>query len=210
MAISNYGEFREAVADWLNRSDLEERVPDFIALATATLNRMIRDTRMVGSTTLSLGTNKSVAIPADMLEPLYLSDNANEDNSLEQISPEQLVGLRQYRTKAAGVPRFYCVLGRNIEVTPTPAASTTLSLVYYQAIPAFTNDASTNWMLTYSPDIYLYTALYHAQPFLKADDRVQMFESSVASMVRAAIDQNDRNALASLMGPAATTTDTRS
>ena len=33
MAISNYSELKAAIADWLNRSDLTDSIPDFIALA---------------------------------------------------------------------------------------------------------------------------------------------------------------------------------
>ena len=42
MALSTFTELKEAVADWLDRSDLTARIPDFIALAEARINRELR------------------------------------------------------------------------------------------------------------------------------------------------------------------------
>ena len=42
MAISNYSELQTAVANWLDRDDLTARIPEFIALAEARFNRVLR------------------------------------------------------------------------------------------------------------------------------------------------------------------------
>ena len=39
MALDNYANLKDAVADWLDRSDLDSRIPDFISLAEARVNR---------------------------------------------------------------------------------------------------------------------------------------------------------------------------
>ena len=39
MALGTYTELKDAIADWLDRSDLTARIPDFIALAEARINR---------------------------------------------------------------------------------------------------------------------------------------------------------------------------
>lgn len=190
MAIANYSDLKTAVADWLNRADLEQRIPDFIALAEATLNKVLRSTRMVTSTTLNIGTARKVALPTDFLDALYVQDNSSEDNTLEQVSVEQLVMLRRARLRSTGVPRFFAVVGRNLEVAPTPADSTTLELNYYQALPALSALNTSNWLLEYEPDIYLYTTLLHAAPFLHDDGRLAVLESMVSKQVAAAIQTN--------------------
>ena len=42
MAISTYSELQTAAANWLDRSDLSDRIPEFIALAEARFNRILR------------------------------------------------------------------------------------------------------------------------------------------------------------------------
>ncbi len=47
MAISTYAELQTATANWLDRTDLSSRIPEFIDLAEATFNRTIRNHRMI-------------------------------------------------------------------------------------------------------------------------------------------------------------------
>ena len=42
MAISNYGELKTSVANWLDRDDLTERIPEFIALCESMIIRSLR------------------------------------------------------------------------------------------------------------------------------------------------------------------------
>ena len=70
MAISTYSELQEAVASWLNRSDLTTTIPDFITLAESRLNRTLRLRVMETTTTLSLtASSRTVALPSAFIEP---------------------------------------------------------------------------------------------------------------------------------------------
>jgi hypothetical protein len=40
MAINNYTELVAAIAEWLARDDLTARIPDFVTLAEAKINRV--------------------------------------------------------------------------------------------------------------------------------------------------------------------------
>ena len=42
MAIGTYDELKTAVANWLDRDDLTDRIPEFISLAEARFNRVLR------------------------------------------------------------------------------------------------------------------------------------------------------------------------
>ena len=46
MAINSYSSLQTAVANWLDRSDLTDRIPEFIDLAEARINRALRVTFM--------------------------------------------------------------------------------------------------------------------------------------------------------------------
>ena len=42
MAIGTFAQLKTAAANWLDRSDLTDRIPEFIALAEARFNRILR------------------------------------------------------------------------------------------------------------------------------------------------------------------------
>lgn len=191
MTINTYGTLKTAVASWLERADTDQQIPDFIALAIATLNKVLRDTRMIGTATVSLSQgDRYGAVPSDMIDPVFVTNSTNEDSGLEERSIDALVALRQRRMPGQGVPRFYSIVGRRIEVCPTPAATTTLEISYYQQIPALVSDGDTNWVLTYQPDILLYTALLHAATYLKDDAKTALFGSMVAQQIQTAVQTN--------------------
>lgn len=191
MSLATYADFKAAVADWLTRADLEQQIPDFIRLADATLNKVVRSTRMTANADVTVNANtRKGALPADMLETLYVQIKTDEDYPLEQVSPEQLTVLRRSRMRAGGLPRFYAVVGREIELVPTPATQVTLDVAYYKAIPALVSPTDSNWVLQYEPDLYLYTTLLHAAPFLQDEGRAALFGNLLAQQVQAAVQQN--------------------
>src|SRR5262245_11509494 len=65
--ITDYGELLSASADWLNRADLTDQIPAFVALSEAQFNRELR-TRdmMIRAHTTSDAEN--VDLPDDWLE----------------------------------------------------------------------------------------------------------------------------------------------
>jgi len=186
MAITTYAELQTAIGDWLNRADLDQKIPDFIRLAESTLNDVLRSADMVASNTAAI-TSGRATLPADALEVVYVQVASTEDEPLEQITPQQLTMLRRTRTRDAANPRFFAIIGRELVVTPSPSASLSMDIDYYQRIPALTDSNTTNWLLTDAPHVYLYTSLLHATPFLMDDARYQVFNNTVSQQVMAAV-----------------------
>jgi hypothetical protein len=191
LGIANYTDLKSAIADWLNRGDLEQQIPDFITLAEATLNKVVRHNRMVITGTVVVNANaQKVGAPTDMLEPIFVQVQADPDAPVEQISVNQLIMLRRNRMRNTGTPRFFALVGRDMQVTPVPTANTTLEVTYYQMIPALSVGSPTNWLLTYDPDLYLYTSLMHAAPFLRDDARTVVMENLVSKQILSSVNQN--------------------
>lgn len=189
MAITTYAELQTAIGDWLNRADLDQKIPDFIRLAESTLNDVLRSADMVTQSTAVTITSGRATLPADALEIVYAQVASSDDEPLEQVTPQQLTMLRRTRTRDAANPRFFAIIGREIVVTPTPASGS-LDLDYYQRIPALTDSNTTNWLLDDAPHMYLYTSLLHATPFLMDDARYAVFNSTVSQQVMAAVKSN--------------------
>lgn len=194
MAITTYAELQTALGDWLNRADLDQKIPDFIRLAESTLNDVLRSADMVTQSTSIAITSGRATLPADALEIVYAQVASSEDEPLEQITPQQLTMLRRTRTRNAANPRFYAIVGRDIVVTPTPASGS-LDLDYYQRLPVLSDSNTTNWLLTDSPHIYLYTSLLHATPFLMDDARYAVFNNTVSQQVMSAVRSQQTLAL---------------
>ena len=71
MAISTKAELHTAVANWLNRSDLTSRISEFIVLAEAQLNRLLRTREMLTRSTTSTA-DQYVSLPTDFLEMMNI------------------------------------------------------------------------------------------------------------------------------------------
>jgi len=185
MAISTYAELKSAIADFLDRDDLTSVVETFIALAETDLNRLIRHWRMEGRSTAEIDTQYS-AVPADFLEPIRFYITSNNTHPLELISQAELLDRKYNNGNTGGMPRFYAVTAGELEVFPVPDSTYDAELYYYKRLSALSDSNTTNWLLTYYPDAYLYGALMHSAPYLKDDARIQiwsgLFQNAIASI----------------------------
>ena len=68
---------------------------------------------------------------------------------------------------------------------PSPDATYSLILNYYQKIPALSGSQATNWLLTDHPDVYLFGSLLQAQYLINDDQRSMLWRARLAQ----AIDQ---------------------
>ena len=69
MAIGTYSELQTAVANWLDRSDLSSRIPEFITLSEARINRLLRVRLMETVKVISLiSGSKRYPLPSDYLQ----------------------------------------------------------------------------------------------------------------------------------------------
>ena len=152
MAITNYTELKSSLADWLNRSDLTTVIPDFITLAESQFNREIRNRKMIKRVTATIDSQYS-AVPSDWLQTVDFVIEANPVVTLEFITNEQLDKLRRTYT-SGGTPKFYTIVGQELEVLPVPDSATlTGEVTYYSKIPNLTDANPTNWLMNSSPDI---------------------------------------------------------
>jgi hypothetical protein len=168
----NYTELQAAIASFLNRQDLTSVIPTFVSLVEANLNRVLRHRSMLGRATANLDTDFTT-LPSDFLEAKNIQLNTNPVTSLRFVTIEHADLLKD---GTAGQPQYYTLVGDTLEVVPSPDTSYTVELVYYKKLPALSIN-STNWLLTSHPDVYLYGALMQAAPYLKNDERLQVWGS---------------------------------
>jgi hypothetical protein len=176
MALSTYAELKTSIGDWLNRSDLTNAIPDFISLAEAQVERTLRTRQMIVRANASFDAQYG-AVPADFLETKSLKlTSTNPQTPLEFLSIDALDNKASEYT-GSGKPRFFGVVGGQCRLVPVPDATYTTELTYYAKLTKLSNSVTTNWLLTSSPDIYLYGALLQAAPYLQDDARIQVWSS---------------------------------
>ena len=185
MAITTYSQLQTSIANWLDRDDMASVIPDFIALAEKQMEREVRHYKMVERSSGALDSQYS-AVPADWLETIRFSISSGDTFKLEMTTLNDLMTRRQNTRNTSGRPQFYAHVGETFELFPTPDATYTMELVYYQEIPKLSASQTTNWLLGDAPDAYLYGALLQAAPYLGEDERVsvwaQLYAGAIASL----------------------------
>lgn len=171
MAIDSYSNLKSGIADFLNRSDLTSVIPTFISLSEAKFNRVLRTRQMIKRATATIDT-QYFAMPADFLEAKKLILNTNPITTVSFATAEYLDTQRSNVYIANGKPALFGVVGTQFEVVPSPDANYTGELTYYAKIDPLSDSTTSNWLLSYAPDLYLYGALVQAAPYLRDDERI--------------------------------------
>lgn len=186
MAITTYDELQTAVANWLDRSDLTARIPEFIELTEARLNRRLRtrETSEIATATVS---SEFTALPTDFLEDraLRITDGTTIYELLRE-SPETISQWKAWNNTTS-TPQYYTIQGAEFQVYPAPDTSYTATLIYRQKVPALTTSNTSNWVLVKAPDLYLYGALLQAAPYLRDPEAMAswtaLFEQAMSELI---------------------------
>ena len=89
MAIGTYAELKTAVANWLDRDDLTDRIPEFISLAEARMNRVLRIRLMEGKYTAStVAGQRNYALPTGYIQMRNFQVNTSPITPVQYVSPE--------------------------------------------------------------------------------------------------------------------------
>jgi hypothetical protein len=171
VTIATYSELVTELEAYLNRADYTPRIPTFIALTEARLNRLLDDPEMEVRAT-AVGTGQFTALPSDFKRLVGVSVGGPYYN-LEQVSGSAITSLDQTIT---GNPRKYAIVDGSITFAPIDSAAN-ITMLYVRRIPALTAAAPTNWLLTLAPDLYLYGCLVQANIYGWQDERVPGFRA---------------------------------
>lgn len=177
--ISNYSELQTAVGNWLNRSDLTARIPEFIALAE---KRMRRDKRLREISTLEFTAAEDYGLPPyfKAVQELYLDDGSNYFNRMIEVGAAELAE-RKRRHGNLGQPHWFAVIetssGRTLRFAPQPSGTYKLQLIYETELDALSTSNTSNWLLAAAEDLYLWASLSVAEGYLQEDERVGLWKS---------------------------------
>ena len=170
--ITNYTTLKSSIESWSHRSDLTSVLDDFIALAEQRLDTDLQVRELEASATGNLS-GATLALPADFSKFRRLTINTTTKYSPEYIGAE---GLRSRYSSSNGMPKYFAIVGTNIEFDRTPDSTYSYTLDYWKEVPALTAVAPTNDILTEYPGVYLFACLREVAAYTKSDSDMQRYQ----------------------------------
>jgi hypothetical protein len=201
MAITNYTELKAVVADWLNRQDLTDRIPDFITLAGTRLQRDMARVKHPGAISQAIATvvDNYAPVPQDFIG-VYQLMTQDARQIINYVSPDQSMTLLASSTAGSsnaigGSDIYYTIIGKQFRLFEPETSNTNfnLELWYYAYLPQLSDTTATNWVLQRYPDLYLYGSLVHSASYLKSDERIPTWEGAYQKMLAEVELEADRS-----------------
>ena len=186
LPFTTYDNLVSNVAETLNRQDLLDAIPGFIALVEGKVNADDRF-RCLSSLVRSTATlaDQYMSLPSDYISMLNFRNLGPTTSTspgdpplgrLDELTSAQADVQRQLLPNT-DVPRFFINLGQEFELLPAPDQEYNGQMVYYAMIPALGTTNETNWLLRQYPNVYYYGSLLEAAPYLRNDDRIAVWQS---------------------------------
>ncbi len=190
MAVTTYTNLVNAVNEYLARDQdttLIARIPDFITLCEAKLNRILEHPRMEVRSTAAVDTGNDepefITLPSDFqsVRRVRLSGLPGKPR-LEYMAQSQLEGYRYSRDNTPGIPIYYSIVGDELELAPTPGEDYAIEMVYRANLAALSQSNATNWLIALAPDVYLYGTLLEAAAYVRGfEDMLPVWSSAFTS-----------------------------
>lgn len=171
MSITDYTSLKASIADTLLRTDLTAVIPSFITLAEAHIARRLRHWKMEKRSE-AMAVGQYTDLPEDWRATKRFKPVGGR--ALKLASLTEVTNWRA-ASDTPGTPAYYAHVAGELEIYPTPASETTMELLYTADIPRLSDAATTSWLLTDAPDLYLYGSLIHSAPYLKDDARLAVW-----------------------------------
>lgn len=187
--LDNYNGLKSAIADWLERYDLDDAIPDFIQLAEARIKRRVRDITALsdGNTTNWVLTNHpDVYLFGALSESApYLGQDeraglwqAKYDAAFSEVRrPDSDSGLADYNGLKFAIADWLNRPDIDDSIPDFIALAEARIKRRIRDIDSLSVSNTTNWVLTNHPDVYLFGALAEASPYLGNDERSVLWQS---------------------------------
>lgn len=165
--MNTYDDLVKAVISWSHRKDILTLIPQFIQMAeyemfnNAQTQLMIRETETI-STASTTG------------RFLELPPNFEKARSVQLVTGQGYVQVKfqtpteLLRQPTVGMPRFFSVVGNELEFEREPDSEYTIEVQYYKKPDPITEENQTNVVLDDYSSIYLFGTL--AQVYLWSQD----------------------------------------
>lgn len=177
MAYDTYDGLKETIAEWLHRTNLTERIPDFIRLAEQTINRRLTIfPKEVDAALVTVAGSRFIPLPDDFGSPISMQSAAG--------MPIPLVDATVLRVNAgfSGEPCEWAIDGTNIAFGTKTDKQYPVVLRYVRTL-YLSDTAQTNPLLDRAGDLYLYGALASSAQYTWNDARLPIWEQKFNALL---------------------------
>lgn len=176
MAITDYSTLTTAINDWSERSYSSDKLQEFVALAEGEFNlvpgfKTYR--RETTEATLTTDSGGEVALPSGFMRMGSIVRDYAGALPLTPVPWSQLRSLNP--DGGAGQPIWYAISGTKLRVAPVAEAD--FLATYETSLTPLTVSTTTNWLITLSPNVYLYMCLAVAEAYNKNFDEAAAWKS---------------------------------
>ena len=159
-----------------------EQIPRLINLAERRISRELKIQGFINVVTGTLVVGQSVYSKPDRWRDtvsinIGTGANSNSRSVLYARAYEYLLSYWPDRSET-DEPLFYADYDySHWLLAPTPDAEYPFEILYYELPPLLDDVVQTNWLTEYAPQLLLYATLLEATPFLKNDERINVWQS---------------------------------
>lgn len=180
--ISDYATLISQIISWADHDELTTVVAkDLIQLGEKRIYKEVRCNTMEATLSVSISSGVA-ALPSDFIELKSVRIAGSPDKPLGIMSSEQL--YRAYPTRSSdSKPDFAALEAGNIIFGPYPDSDYTVKGIYYNRLTALSDGNTTNYFTDDGADALFFASLVEAEPFLKNDPRIVLWESKYLSAV---------------------------
>lgn len=174
MAIQTYGQLKTAVLEWADRTDIPTaRLEEFIYLAEADASQLLRVPAMEYEALLTVADGR-VTIPFDYLELRRLTWQGSTEKVLQYMSWDNFVDVNNDITESN--PLYFSRQGPHWWIAKSVADGEQVLCHYYRFVPALSDVDDTNWLLSVSPQAYLFGALKYLYEYTMDNERAMYWD----------------------------------
>lgn len=186
-AVMTYDSLVNDISTYLERTDTAtlEKIPQFIMLAEQVI---AAELKFLGNLTVAESTMVTgepiIEKPARWRKTVSM--NVTVAGKKQPVFLRKYEYLREYWPDATltDVPLFYCDYDyEHWLIAPTPDSAYTYEVLYYERIQPLDSSNQSNWLTQYAPQALLYGSLLQAMPFLKNDERMQMWQAQYSQIM---------------------------
>ena len=193
MAITSYSTLISAVSDWSDRTDVDSRIPDFIAIFEDHVNSDYSFAGMEGQTTLSQSAGK-YDLPDDFSHIRSVSFSyADETRPLKSVSTSVFDSIMP---RSGSAPIAYLKKGGSVYIAPDNG--TDLTVRYYAKIPALTVSNTTNWLLESHPNAYLWGVLAEVYAYTRNEQEEANCRARAENILRSIQQKDNVNSMSGM------------
>jgi hypothetical protein len=187
-AVMTYDSLVNDIETYLERTDTAtlEKIPQFIMLAEQVI---AAELKFLGNLTVAEST--MVANEPVIDKPARWRKTVSMNVTVAGVKYPILLRkyeyLREYWPDATqtDVPKYYCDYDyTHWLVAPTPTTDYSYEVLYYERVQPLDSSNQSNWFTQYAPQAMLYGSLLQAMPFLKNDERMQMWQAQYSQIMQ--------------------------